>query len=98
MIKQILVATAFFVAATAHAEPHGNCVTNELEERLISAELAVAVGNCHLARAADESQAVSALEYAHSWFLKAQTLGSSEARRGLDQVGKKLVQAGQKHE
>jgi len=98
MIKQLLTATVFFVAATAQAEPHGNCVTNELEDRLITADLAVAVGNCHLARASDPSQAISALEYAHSWFLQAQALGSSQARRGLDLVEKKLAQAGQNHD
>jgi hypothetical protein len=98
MIKQLLTATAFLFVATAQAEPHGNCLTNELEDRLITADLAVAAGNCHLARASDEGQAVSALEYAHSWFLQAQTLGSSQARRGLDLVEKKLAQAGQAHE
>lgn len=98
MIKQLLTATAFFVVATVQAEPHGNCVTNELEDRLITADLAVAVGNCYLARASDESQAVAALEYAHSWFLQAQELGSSQARRGLDLVENKLAQAGQAHD
>jgi hypothetical protein len=38
------------------------------------------------------------LEYAHSWFLQAQALGSSQARRGLDLVEKKLAQAGQAHD
>ena len=98
MIKQLLTATAFFVVATAQAEPHGNCVTNELEDRLITADLAVAVGNCYLAHASEESQAVAALEYAHSWFLQAQARGSSQARRGLDLVEKKLAQAGQAHD
>ena len=98
MIKQLLTATAFFVVATAQAEPHGNCVTNELDDRLITADLAVAVGNCYLARASEESQAVAALEYAHSWFLQAQALGSSQARSGLDLVEKKLAQAGQAHD
>ena len=98
MIKQLLTATTFFVVATAQAEPHGNCVTNELEDRLITADLAVAVGNCYLARASEESQAVAALEYAHSWFLQAQALGSSQARSGLDLVERKLAQAGRAHD
>lgn len=80
------------------AEPHDNCITSELEDRLITADLAVAAGNCHLGRASDESQAVSALEYAHSWFLQAQTLGSNQARRGLDLVEQKLAQVGQAHD
>ncbi|MFB4369138.1 MULTISPECIES: hypothetical protein [unclassified Pseudomonas] len=91
MIKQLLTATAFIAAATAHAEPSGNCLTNELESRLVTADLAVATGNCHLARASDESQAVSALEYAHSWLLQAQALGSSQAREGLDKVENRLA-------
>ncbi|AVO51716.1 hypothetical protein [Ectopseudomonas mendocina] len=98
MIKQLLTATAFFVVATAQAEPHSNCVTNELDDRLITADLAIAVGNCHLARASDEGEAISALEYAHSWFLQAQALGSSQARQGLDVVEGKLAQAGQAHD
>ncbi|MFV3415468.1 hypothetical protein ACQCLI_22400 [Pseudomonas nitroreducens] len=61
MIKQLLTATAVLVAVTVQAEPHDNCITSELEDRLITADLAVAAGNCHLGRASDESQAVSAL-------------------------------------
>ncbi|MBD9482492.1 hypothetical protein IB229_05900 [Pseudomonas sp. PDM14] len=98
MIKQLLTATAFFVVATAQAEPYDNCVTNELEDRLITADLAIAAGNCHLALASDGSQIFSALEYAHSWFLQAQALGSNQARQALDLVEQKLAQAGHAHD
>ncbi|WP_276487113.1 hypothetical protein [Ectopseudomonas mendocina] len=98
MIKQLLTTTAFFVVATAQAEPHGSCITNELEDHVITADLAVAAGNCHLARAGNEDEAVSALEYAHSWFRQAQELGSSQARQGLDVVERKLAQAGRTHD
>ena len=93
MIKQLLAATAFFVVATAQAEIHSDCVTNELDYHLITADLALAVGNCHLARASEKGGAVAALEYAHSWFLQAQALGSGQARRALDIVERKLALA-----
>ncbi len=93
MIKQLLAATAFFVVATAQAAPREACVTNELDESVITAELALAVGNCHMARATQDGS-VAALEYAHSWFQQAQKLGASEARKHLDAVEQKLAQAG----
>lgn len=96
MIKQLLTATAFFIVTSAQAEPYGDCVTNELDDRMITADLAAAAGNCHLSRANDEG--IVALEYAHSWFLRAQTLGSSQARQGLETVEGKLAQAGQSHD
>ncbi len=90
MIKHLLAATAFLVVATVQAEP---CVTNEVDEPLLTAEIALAIGNCHMAQAADGVDGIPALQYAHSWFLKAQQLGSQQARSGLKMVEQKLDKA-----
>lgn len=97
MIKHLLAVTAFVVVATAHAAPLETCLTNELEARSITAQIALAAGNCHLARASDDTQRIMALEYAHSWFLHAQALGSSQAREGLEKVERGLAQVGQEN-
>ncbi|UXY55543.1 hypothetical protein [Pseudomonas tohonis] len=93
MIKQLLGATTLLVVATAQAAPQDTCVTNELDESVITAELALAVGNCHMARATQDGS-VAALEYAHSWFQQARKLGASEAQKHLDAAERQLEQAG----
>ncbi|WP_236234396.1 hypothetical protein [Pseudomonas tohonis] len=93
MIKQLLGATTFLVVATAQAAPQDTCITNELDESVITAELALAVGTCHMARATQDGS-VAALEYAHSWFQQAQKLGAREAPKHLAAVERQLEQAG----
>ncbi|SDI16349.1 hypothetical protein SAMN05216603_12349 [Pseudomonas benzenivorans] len=90
MIKYLLTAATFLGAVTAQAEP---CVTNEVDESLLTAEIAFAIGNCHLAQVVDGMGGVPDLQYAHSWFLKAQQLGSSGASDSLKMVGQKLDKA-----
>ncbi len=94
MIKQFMAATALLVVATANAEPNDACATNQLDDSQVTADIAVAVGKCHLASAVDGSNSVAALEYAHSWFLEAQRLGSSQARQDLKDVEQRLELAG----
>ncbi|MGP0172326.1 hypothetical protein ACSVIJ_10605 [Pseudomonas sp. NCHU5208] len=91
MIKHLLAVTAFVVVATAHAAPLQTCLTNELEPGSITAQMALAAGHCHLAQASDDTQRIVALEYAHSWFLYAQTLGASQASEGLERVERGLA-------
>lgn len=97
MIKHLLAVTAFVVVATAHAAPQETCLTNELEAGSVTAQIALAAGNCHLAQASDDTQRIVALEYAHSWFLRALALGASQAREGLDRVERGLAQVAQEN-
>lgn len=90
MIKHLLAATTLLAVATAQAEP---CVTNEVDEPLLTAEIALAIGNCHMAQAVDGIDSIPALQYAHSWFLKAQQLGSQQASSNLKMVEQKLDKA-----
>ncbi|WAJ36141.1 hypothetical protein OU800_16140 [Pseudomonas sp. GOM7] len=97
MIKHFLAVTAFIVVTTAHAAPLQTCLTNELEPGSITAQIALAAGNCYLAQASDNTQRIVALEYAHSWFLHAQALGASQASEGLERVERGLAQVAQEN-
>ncbi|MFI8479164.1 hypothetical protein ACIGCM_01150 [Pseudomonas sp. NPDC078700] len=94
MIKPLMAAAALLIAGTVNAEPYAVCITNELDDTVITADIAFAAGQCHLARAIEDTQNVSALEYAHSWFLEARRLGSNQATQGLKDVEQKLESAG----
>ncbi|MWV14298.1 hypothetical protein F3I62_19530 [Pseudomonas sp. R-28-1W-6] len=98
MIKPLLAASALLAAAATQAEPHSSCITNELDEHSVTAELAMVQGKCHLTYASANPDDVPSLEYAHSWFKKAQTLGSVEATKELKEVERKLQLTGHYNE
>lgn len=84
MLKQLLTTGLLLASGAALAQPEAPCITNELERDSITATLALEIGNCHLAAAASGPVGLPALEYAHSWFLRAQELGAKDAQRQLE--------------
>lgn len=85
----------FCLFANVQASPTTPCVVNELEHEMINAELAMSIGQCHLASAQKPSanqpdatvqDPLPALEYARSWFALAQRLGANDISQYLSRI------------
>lgn len=90
MLKQLLIVGLLIASSAVLAQPESPCITNELESGSITATLALEIGKCHLAAATSGPDGLPALEYAHSWFLQARTLGAEGAQHQLETTHARL--------
>lgn len=90
MLRQLLTAGLLVASGAVLAQPQSPCITTELDHDDITATLALEIGKCHLAAASSGPEGLPALEYAHSWFLQAKTLGASGAQAQLETTHARL--------